>query len=226
MTVAIAAGTIRIASGAQVAVASGNGTIGTADGSNPRIDLVSASDTGTKTVTAGTAAANPKAPALPAGHIGLALVYIPASDTTIATDQITDKRVMLPTWATAGESFLTSPVTISLADTFYDGPSQSLAAGTYLIWGSVLSITAQATHIEAKLWDGSNVFHTTEQYFLTTGATVELNTFAYVVLSTTTTVKVSVAHDNNTSGTHSILDSAQVNGDADKASKIMWLRIA
>jgi len=47
MTVAIAAGTIRIASGLLVTVTAGNGTITTADGTNPRIDLVSASDTGT-----------------------------------------------------------------------------------------------------------------------------------------------------------------------------------
>ena len=95
MTVAIAAGIVRIASGALVTVTSGNGTITAADGTNPRIDLVSANDTGTKTVTAGTAAANPKAPALPAGNIALAMVYVPANDTTIAANQITDKRVLL-----------------------------------------------------------------------------------------------------------------------------------
>ncbi len=96
MTVAIAAGSIRVASGTQVAVASGNGTITTADATNPRIDLVSSSDAGTKTVTAGTAAAAPKPPDLPSGHIALAMVYVPANDTTIATNQITDKRVILP----------------------------------------------------------------------------------------------------------------------------------
>jgi hypothetical protein len=94
MTVAIAAGTIRIASGALVTVSSGNGTISTADATNPRIDLVSASDSGTKTVTAGTAAASPKPPDLPSGHIALAMVYVPANDTTIASNQITDKRAM------------------------------------------------------------------------------------------------------------------------------------
>ena len=97
MTVAIAAGVVRIASGALVTVTSGNGTITAADGTNPRIDLVSASDTGTKTVTAGTAAASPKAPALPAGNVAFAMVYVPANDTTIASNQITDKRVIFGT---------------------------------------------------------------------------------------------------------------------------------
>ena len=95
MTVAIAAGVVRIASGALVTVTSGNGTIGAASGSYPRIDLVSVSNAGVKTVTAGTAAASPKPPALPAGHIGLAFVLIPTSDTTIEADHITDKRCIL-----------------------------------------------------------------------------------------------------------------------------------
>jgi hypothetical protein len=95
MTVAVAAGYIRIASGFYIAVAAGNVTIGTADATNPRIDLISVSDTGTKTCTAGTAAAAPKPPALPSGHVGLAFVYVPATDTTIETDHITDKRAVL-----------------------------------------------------------------------------------------------------------------------------------
>lgn len=95
MTVAIAAGTIRIASGALVTVASGNGTIGAADATNPRIDLISASNAGVKTVTAGTAAASPKPPDLPAGNVALAMVYVAANDTAISTGEITDKRVVL-----------------------------------------------------------------------------------------------------------------------------------
>jgi hypothetical protein len=97
MTVAIAAGFVRVASFGTITVAAGNGTVTTADATNPRIDLVTVSDTGTKTVTAGTAAANPKAPALPSGHVALAMVYVPANDTTIESDHITDKRVILGT---------------------------------------------------------------------------------------------------------------------------------
>ena len=123
MTVAIAAGTIRIASGLLVTVTAGNGTITTADGTNPRIDLVSASDTGTKTVTAGTAAANPKAPGLPSGHVGLAMVYVPPSDTTIAANQITDKRVILPTHSLQAANYDPDryPASVSLSDEFDDG---------------------------------------------------------------------------------------------------------
>lgn len=94
MTLAVASGTISIA-GAAVAVTSGNVTITTADATNPRIDLVVVSNAGAKSVTAGTAAANPKAPDIPANSILLAMVYVPANDTAIQTNQITDKRVII-----------------------------------------------------------------------------------------------------------------------------------
>lgn len=94
MTVAIAAGTIQIADGSRPTVSSGNVTIGAAHGTNPRIDLITASATGVKTVTAGTAAPQPKTPALPSGHVGIAFVYVPANDTAIASNQIVDKRVL------------------------------------------------------------------------------------------------------------------------------------
>jgi hypothetical protein len=103
MTLAVAAGSIRIASGATVAVAGGNVTIGAADATNPRIDLVSVSDAGVKTVTAGTAAASPKPPAVPSGHVALAMVAVEATDTAIENAEITDKRVSL---ASAGGSIL------------------------------------------------------------------------------------------------------------------------
>ncbi len=130
MTVAIAAGVIRIADLTWVAVTSGNGTITTADSTNPRIDLISVSNSGTKTVTAGTAAANPKSPDLPSGHIALAMVYVPANDTTIETDHITDKRFILPPDTLMyGTAFPTSPATgwrvartdIDRSVYFYDG---------------------------------------------------------------------------------------------------------
>jgi hypothetical protein len=94
MTVAVAAGTIKVANKV-VAVTAGNVTIGTADGTNPRFDLITVNDSGTKACTAGTAAAQPVFPAIPASSIVLAAVYVPASDTTIATNQITDKRAVI-----------------------------------------------------------------------------------------------------------------------------------
>jgi hypothetical protein len=93
MTVAVAKGSV-ISNGNLFPVTAGNVTIGAADGSNPRLDLIVANNAGTKAVRAGTAAAAPKPPARSANDVVLAVVYVPASDTTIAANQITDLRVL------------------------------------------------------------------------------------------------------------------------------------
>lgn len=95
MTVAVAAGTVR-SLGHWFAVTAGNATIGTADGTNPRIDLVVVTSSGAKAVRAGTAAAAPKPPVRTAGDVALAAIYVPASDTTIGSNQITDARAIIP----------------------------------------------------------------------------------------------------------------------------------
>jgi hypothetical protein len=96
MTVAVASGTVQAAfGGGAVAVSSGNLTVTAANSSNPRLDLVSASSNGTKTYTAGVAAATPALPALPGGHIGLAALFVPASATSITSPRIVDKRVLV-----------------------------------------------------------------------------------------------------------------------------------
>lgn len=94
MTVAVASGEILVA-GTPVTVASGNVTITAADGSNARFDLVVVNNSGTKSATAGTPSSNPAFPSIPANSIVLATVYVPNSDTTIESNQITDKRVIL-----------------------------------------------------------------------------------------------------------------------------------
>ncbi len=93
MTVAVAKGAV-LSNGTLFAVTAGNVTISAADGTNPRIDLVVVNSSGTKAARTGTAAANPAPPARTANDVVLAMVYVPASDTTIATNQIVDKRVL------------------------------------------------------------------------------------------------------------------------------------
>src|SRR3990172_10770912 len=101
MTVAVAAGTVAVG-GVIAALCAGNVTISAADATNSRVDLIWSDETGTRGITAGTAAANPKAPALPASKVLLAMVYVPTNDTDIDADQITDKRVIVPHNGTAG----------------------------------------------------------------------------------------------------------------------------
>lgn len=94
----VAAGTVRVVetlatvtSGALVHAANSSG--------NPRYDLVTVNNAGTKAVTQGSAAASPVFPAIPADSVVLAAVRIPNGHTTsstIAANTITDKRVTVP----------------------------------------------------------------------------------------------------------------------------------
>lgn len=93
MTVAVASGNVNT-NGVYKAVTGANGTITAADATNPRLDLVVITSAGAIAVRAGTSAASPKPPAKTANDVILAVVYIPATDTTISTNQITDLRVM------------------------------------------------------------------------------------------------------------------------------------
>lgn len=92
MTVAVAVGTVYIG-GRPVAVTAGNVTITTADGSNPRIDLITVDTAGTKAAVAGTPSSNPVCPAIPASKTALAAVYVPSGVTAITSGMITDKRI-------------------------------------------------------------------------------------------------------------------------------------
>lgn len=129
MTVAVAAGIVQI-SGAAIAVAGANGTIGTADGTNPRLDVVSINASGTIVVTAGTPAAEPTAPSIPSTSAILALVRIPASDTTISSTQIVDKRVFVKATPPIQETTLTHAQIAGLGTT---GVAVVTAAGAGLI---------------------------------------------------------------------------------------------
>lgn len=87
LTVNIAAGTY-IANNTYRSYAGGTKTCGAADGTNDRYDVLSGKSDGTITLTAGTAAADPLVPTLPANEILIAILSVPANDTTITNDQI------------------------------------------------------------------------------------------------------------------------------------------
>jgi hypothetical protein len=93
MTVAVAKGAV-LTNGVLKPVTAGNVTISAADSTNPRIDLVVVNSSGTKAARTGTAAGAPKPPARTANDVVLAYVWVPAADTTISSDQITDLRVI------------------------------------------------------------------------------------------------------------------------------------
>lgn len=93
MTPAVAKGAV-LSNGVMFPVTAGDVTIGAADATNPRIDLIVVNSSGTKAVRAGTAAASPKPPARTANDVVLAAVYVPANDTSIESSKIVDMRMM------------------------------------------------------------------------------------------------------------------------------------
>lgn len=98
MTPAVAKGAV-LSNGVMFAVAAADVTITAADATNPRLDLIVVTSAGALAVRAGTPAAfvegtsAPKPPARTANDVVIAMVYVPANDTAIATTQIIDKRV-------------------------------------------------------------------------------------------------------------------------------------
>ncbi len=260
MTLAVASGTIRNADGTTASVSAANVTITAADATNPRFDLVVASSAGALSVTAGTAAAAPVYPAIPANSIVLAAVYVPAGDTAIESNQITDKRVLLTALGSstplvesgagsAGTSALASrqdhvhpaaggslsyqqaalsaDVSITAANTFYDGPSVSLAAGTWLVGGQVAVLSSTANdRYTAKLWDGTTNYASAQSIGAVASTTIPFTlalTPMVIVLAGTATVKISVA---TVGGSATIKSAVTDNSAGNTASYIAAVKIA
>ena len=66
-----------------------------ADATYDRLDIITINDTGTITATAGTPAANPVPPDLPANNILLATILVPVGATAIYNANIYDRRVFI-----------------------------------------------------------------------------------------------------------------------------------
>ena len=95
MSVLVAAGSC-IVNGTEITkTTSTNVSISAADDTNPRWDIITINDVGTIAATAGTPAADPVPPALPANNILLALVYVAAGVTQITNANIYDRRLFI-----------------------------------------------------------------------------------------------------------------------------------
>lgn len=159
MTVAVASGVVSSA-GASVAVAAGNLTVG-ASTSLPRVDLVTVSPTGAKTITAGTAAVNPKPVLLStlSGHVALAMVYVAANATSIVAGAITDKRIVIAPSAPSIQDLLTgddSQFTASLGNWTNTGGTLSRdTSAAYQMMGFAASLkfvtTAVSQHADVPV---------------------------------------------------------------------------
>lgn len=105
-------------------------TITTADATYPRIDLIVISSANVISAVAGTPAAQPVAPSIPANSVALATVHVPAGCTTITSSQIFDKRIVLE-----GPSHPTGRHKVGATEFIaYEGSPSLLATDHYLYW--------------------------------------------------------------------------------------------
>lgn len=95
MTVQVSSGVVVVGGVVKDVSSVASLALGAADATNPRFDLISVSNAGVVSVVAGTAAGEPVFPAIPANSIILAAIYVPAAETAIVTNRITDKRVLI-----------------------------------------------------------------------------------------------------------------------------------
>lgn len=97
MTVAVASGVVRVA-GRPATYSTATSSAMTSHASLPKWYLITINNAGALNApTAGTAAADPKIPAIPSNSVVVAAVYLPANVSAITSGMIVDKRVTVPT---------------------------------------------------------------------------------------------------------------------------------
>jgi hypothetical protein len=91
---------------------------------------------------------------------------------------------------TIQENRMAADVTMGTANTFYDGPSLSLVAGSWILVGRIIVTTGAANDtVVSKLWDGTTIVDATQN----TRDVNNMVSFGYVTPVSTTTYKISAA---------------------------------
>jgi hypothetical protein len=112
---------------------------------------------------------------------------------------------------------------MTTANTFYDGPSLSLAAGTWLLHSTItLGGGTGIDDFTSKLWDGTSVYAST-QTSQSIGFENSHSLTAIVTLSGTTTVKVSATC---TVGSKTMRKACANNGAGNNASTLTAVQLA
>jgi hypothetical protein len=134
-----------------------------------------------------------------------------------------DATWAVPPVATTSTNQLAADVTMTSANTYYDGPSLTLTAGTYLLVGHVTCmITGNTGQYTAKLWDGTTVTDSAAQTQSSNTFPVSLSVCAVVTPTGSTTYKISVA--SGTAG-GKILAAAPTNAAGNTASTLVATKL-
>jgi hypothetical protein len=124
---------------------------------------------------------------------------------------------------TSATNQLAADVSLSTANTYFDGPSLSLAAGTWLLTASLTLESTSTLFYQVKLWNGTTVAASIETANAFASGSVGVSLSALVSPGTTTTYKASVA----CSSTPGLIKAATVaNGSGNNASTLVAVKIA
>lgn len=124
--------------------------------------------------------------------------------------------------ATASVS-LGADVAMNVVNTFFDGPSVSLTAGTWLIVARLGVSIATQSAITGKLWDGTTVYASGQTIPRTGGDQVDMPLSSIQTLGSTTTVKISAA---SSADTGAAIKAATINNaSGNNATQIHAVRI-
>lgn len=137
---------------------------------------------------------------------------------------VRDKIESLSTALTSTSSFLGADVAMASANTNYDGPSVSLAAGTWFVVATAaLKSPAGACDSMFRLWDGTTVAATAGGW-ITGGGFINTSTCAAIVTpGSTTTYKITAQAD----AANAAIAAANINGGGgNKATGIVAVKIA
>lgn len=123
---------------------------------------------------------------------------------------------------------LSANVSLTTSATWYDGPSISLPAGTWLVLGQIThnrSATTAET-IYARITDGTNHYSSTQFYHASvTGTGVELTLNKIITLIAATTIKLQATSSSGAS-TSTMVAATTANGSGNNATNITAIRLA
>lgn len=145
----------------------------------------------------------------------------------ILTSDGTDPSWQTPasSGVTVSENRLTGDVSIT-ADTYADGPSLSLLAGTYLLDGHVTVYGTTAGWVTVKLMNGATAIDSCDGYVDTATAGLTFPVGGYVVLGGTTTVKIQATVHLSAAGTIKATPQFNTTGLSNTASYLRATKIA
>lgn len=129
---------------------------------------------------------------------------------------------------TSASASLSANVSLTTSATWYDGPSVSLAAGTWLVIGQITHnrSTATAEIIYGRISDGTNHYSSTQFYHSSVaGAGIVLPLVAKITLSATTTIKLQATSSSGAS-TSTMLAALTANGSGNNATNIVAIKLS